>query len=143
MSGERIGVPAYSEKVCFDYTEFLAVSCKKRWSFIDAIYGVMPIFGMVVKSQTEPEKTPQERLTALALQVLSTQLSDETNIIRLIRLAEQQGITRLDIQLPYPLETAQLNEIKQKFPLSMALSQQGECLAVDISGIANNKLSAD
>ncbi|MFV8797962.1 hypothetical protein ACNSO8_04855 [Yersinia sp. LJYL362] len=133
MSGEHIGVPAHSEKVCFDYTEFLAASCKKRWSFIDAIYGVMPIFGMVVKSKTELEKTPQERLTALALQVLSTQLSDETNIIRLIRLAELQGITELDIQLPYPLETVQLGEIKQKFPLSMRLSQQGECLSVDIS----------
>ncbi|CNE18033.1 hypothetical protein [Yersinia kristensenii] len=137
MSGEHIGVPAHSEKVCFDYTEFLAVSCKKRWSFIDAIYGVMPIFGMVVKSQTELEKTPQERLTALALQVLSTQLSDETNIIRLIHLAEQQGITVLDIQLPYPLETSQLGEIIQKFPLSMRLSQKGECLSVDISGIDN------
>ncbi|MDA5544364.1 MULTISPECIES: hypothetical protein [Yersinia] len=134
MSGEHTGVPAHNEKVCFDYTEFLAVSCKKRWSFIDAIYGVMPIFGMVVKSQTASEKTPQERLTALALQVLSTQLSDETNIIRLIRLAEQQGITVLEIQLPYSLETAQLNEIKQKFPLSMRLSQMGECLSVDISG---------
>ncbi|WP_145531112.1 hypothetical protein [Yersinia kristensenii] len=137
MGGEHIGVPAHSEKVCFDYTEFLAVSCKKRWSFIDAIYGVMPIFGMVVKSQTELEKTPQERLTALALQVLSTQLSDETNIIRLIHLAEQQGITVLDIQLPYPLETSQLGEIIQKFPLSMRLSQKGECLSVDISGIEN------
>lgn len=137
MSGEHIGVPAHSEKVCFDYTEFLAASCKKRWSFIDAIYGVMPIFGMVVKSQTELEKTPQERLTALALQVLSTQLSDETNIVRLIRLAELQGITALDIQLPYALETAQLGEIKQKFPQSMGLSQKGECLSVDILGTDN------
>lgn len=137
MSGEPIGVPVHGEKVCFDYTEFLAASCKKRWGFIDAIYGVMPIFGMVVKSQTEPERTPQERLTALALQVLSTQLSDETNIIRLIRLAEQQGITELDIQLPYPLEAVQLDEIKQKFPLSMKISQQGECLSVGIVSPAN------
>ncbi|CNI03459.1 Uncharacterised protein [Yersinia frederiksenii] len=140
MNGEHIGVPAQSEKVCFDYTEFLAASCKKRWSFLDAIYGVMPIFGMVVKTQAELENTPQERLTALALQVLSTQLSDETNIIRLIKLAEQQGITALDIQLPYPLETAQLGEIKQRFPLSMGLSQKGECLSVDILGTENHEL---
>ena len=137
MSGEPISVRAHGEKVCFDYTEFLAASCKKRWGFIDAIYGVMPIFGMVVKSQTELERTPQERLTALALQVLSTQLSDETNIIRLIRLAEQQGITELGIQLPYPLEAVQLDEIKQKFPLSMKISQQGECLSVGIVSPAN------
>ncbi|CFQ27706.1 hypothetical protein [Yersinia bercovieri] len=134
MSGESTGASAQSEKICFDYTDFLAASCKKRWGFIDAIYGVMPIFGMVVKSKAELEKTPQERLTALALQVLSTQLSDETNIIRLIRLAEQQGITRLDIQLPYPLETTQLGMIKQKFPPTMGLSQQGECLSVDLAG---------
>lgn len=139
MSGEPISVLAHGEKVCFDYTEFLAASCKKRWGFIDAIYGVMPIFGMVVKSQTELERTPQERLTALALQVLSTQLSDETNIIRLIRLAEQQGITELDIQLPYPLEAVQLDEIKQKFPLSMKISQQGECLSVCIVSPASNE----
>lgn len=93
---------------------------------------------MVVKSKTELEKTPQERLTALALQVLSTQLSDETNIIRLIRLAEQQGITLLEVQLPYPLETAQLGMIKQKSPLTMGLSQKGECLFVDLSGVENH-----
>ncbi|CNB48534.1 hypothetical protein [Yersinia intermedia] len=139
MSGEHIGVPAHSEKVCFDYTVFLAASCKKRWSFIEAIYGVMPIFGMVVKSQTEMEKTPQERLNALALQVLSTQLSDQTNIVRLIRLAEQQGIALLDIQLPYPLETSQLGEIKQKLPESIKLNQQGECLSVDLAETASNK----
>ncbi|MFA3761124.1 hypothetical protein V1951_03465 [Yersinia sp. 2544 StPb PI] len=138
MSGEHIGAPAHSEKVCFNYTEFLAASCKKRWSFIDAIYGVMPIFGMVVKSQTESEKTPQERLKALALQVLSTQLNDQTNIVRLIRLAEQQGITVLDIQLPYPLDTDQLGEIKQKLPESIKLNQQGECLSVDLAGAANH-----
>ncbi|MDN0122850.1 hypothetical protein [Yersinia aleksiciae] len=138
MIGENTGASAHSEKICFDYTDFLAASCKKRWGFIDAIYGVMPIFGMVVKSKTELEKTPQERLTALALQVLSTQLSDETNIIRLIRLAEQQGITLLEVQLPYPLETAQLGMIKQKSPLTMGLSQKGECLFVDLSGVESH-----
>ncbi|OWF76528.1 hypothetical protein B4900_18995 [Yersinia rohdei] len=133
MSGEELSVPAHNEKVCFDYTEFLAVSCKKQWSFIEAIYGVMPIFGMVVRNPTEWEQTPQERLTELALQVLSTQLSDEINIIRLIQLAAQQGITALDIQLPYPLEVAELDEIKQKLLATMALSQQGECLSVTLS----------
>ena len=138
MSGENTSASVHSEKVCFDYTDFLAASCKKRWSFIDAIYGVMPIFGMVVRSKDALEKTPQERLTALALQVLSTQLSDETNIIRLIRLAEQQGIMLLDIQLPYPLETMQLGMIKQKFPPSMGLSQKDECLSVSLVEVENH-----
>lgn len=43
MSGEHVSAPQCSGKVCFDYTEFLAASCKKHWSFVDAIYGVMPI----------------------------------------------------------------------------------------------------
>lgn len=133
MSGEHISASPHGEKICFDYTKFLAASCKKRWSFADAIYGVMPIFGMVVKSQAELEKTPQAQLTALALQVLSTQLSDETNIIRLIKLVKQQGITALDIQLPYPLETTQLEAIQQKFPVDMKLNQKEECLSVDLS----------
>ncbi|ABS46776.1 MULTISPECIES: hypothetical protein [Yersinia pseudotuberculosis complex] len=138
MSGERVSAPQCSGKVCFDYTEFLAASCKKHWSFVDAIYGVMPIFGMVVKSQTELGRTPQAQLTALALQVLSTQLNDETNIIRLIKLAKQRGITVLDIQLPYPLEAAQLRTIKQKFPAEMALSQKDECLSVNLSQMPND-----
>ncbi len=93
---------------------------------------------MVVKSQTELERTPQAQLTALALQVLSTQLNDETNIIRLIKLAKQRGITVLDIQLPYPLEAAQLRTIKQKFPAEMALSQKDECLSVNLSQMPND-----
>ncbi|EKN6018195.1 hypothetical protein DVQ86_03740 [Yersinia enterocolitica] len=57
---------------------------------------------------------------------------------RLIHLAERQGITELDIQLPYPLENVQLDQIKQKFPSSIRLNQKGECLSVDISGTEHN-----
>ncbi|MFZ1872634.1 MAG: hypothetical protein WAU54_07640, partial [Chania sp.] len=72
---------ARSERVCFDYMDFLSTSCKKQWRFIDAIYGVMPIFGMVLKSGAAGSQTRNEQLKALALQVVSTQLSDEINII--------------------------------------------------------------
>ncbi|CAM3561128.1 MULTISPECIES: hypothetical protein [Yersinia] len=129
MSSERI----QRETICFDYMKFLSASCKKRWSFVDAIYGVMPIFGMVVKkSQTESEKNPQEQLTALALQVLSTQVSDETNMIRLIRLARQQGIQSLEVQLPYGLDIGQLAAISRQCSPQVALTLNGERLLVNL-----------
>ncbi|AJI93778.1 hypothetical protein BD65_369 [Yersinia ruckeri] len=132
MSSERM----QRETVCFDYMGFLSASCKKHWSFIDAIYGVMPIFGMVIKPQAELEQNPQAQLTALALQVLSTQVSDETNIIRLIRLAEQLGITSLDIQLPYGLEIEQLAVINQQCSMDISLFSAGERLLVQWTGVS-------
>lgn len=59
------------------------------------------------------EKYPHKKLYSLALQVLSTQVSDETNIIRFIKLSEKQKMKVLDIKLPYSLETKQLSVIKQ------------------------------
>lgn len=104
MSKPQFANAEQGEAFCFDYTDYLSASCKKRWSFIDAIYGVIPIFGMVTRKTAASSQTDQEKLKALALQVLSTQVNDETNIIRLITLAGQQGLTRFDIQLPYALE---------------------------------------
>ena len=97
MSDNRLVPDVRSEKASFDYMEYLSASCKKQWSFIDAIYGVLPFFGMVLRSRTSQEKSKQERLRSLALQVVSTQVSDETNIVRLIELAEQQGLYSVDI----------------------------------------------
>jgi len=104
---------AHYERVCFDYIDFLSASCKKQWCFIDAIYGVMPIFGMVLKSAASSSQTRSEQLKALALQVVSTQLSDEVNIIRLIDLAQQQQLSVFDIQLPYALKAEQLAAIEK------------------------------
>lgn len=47
----------------------------------------MPIFGMVAKSRVADSRSCQDQLKELALQVVSTQVSDEANIIRLIDLA--------------------------------------------------------
>ena len=134
MSGEQ---RVHDEKISFDYMHFLSVSCKKQWGFIDAIYGIMPIFGMVLKPLAE--NNPQKKLNALALQVLSTQVSDETNIIRLINLAEQQRMPALDIQLPYPLETKQLSVIKQQCPTHISFRQNGECLSVQLLPVTSGQ----
>ncbi|TKI08071.1 hypothetical protein [Martelella alba] len=134
MARYRLHAEAPDEKLCFDYTHYLSASCKKRWSFIDAIYGVMPIFGIVTKRPSAHTQTRQERFKALALQVLSTQVNDETNIIRLIALARRQGIGRIDIRLPYALENEQLGAIRREYGESLSLRQHDERLSIHLSG---------
>lgn len=141
MSKPQFANAEQGETFCFDYTDYLSASCKKRWSFIDAIYGVIPIFGMVTRKATASSQTDQEKLKALALQVLSTQVNDETNIIRLITLAGQQGLTRFDIQLPYALEGEQLAQIRQEVGPPLQLTQQDERLLIRLS-IPNAATSA-
>ncbi|WP_213989523.1 hypothetical protein [Sodalis sp. dw_96] len=136
MAKHQLDTGVQSENLCFDYTHFLSASCKKRWSFIDAIYGVMPIFGIVTKTPpVDPAQTHHEQLKTLALQVLSTQVNDETNIIRLIALAEQQGIHQFDIRLPYALERAQLSAIQHEFGDHLFLHQQDERLSIRLAPI--------
>ncbi|MGL9723148.1 hypothetical protein [Sodalis sp. (in: enterobacteria)] len=130
MSKPQFANAEQGETFCFDYTDYLSASCKKRWSFIDAIYGVIPIFGMVTRKAAASSQTDQGKLKALALQVLSTQVNDETNIIRLITLAGQQGLTRFDIQLPYALEGEQLAQIRQEVGPPLQLTQQDERLLI-------------
>jgi len=135
MADYQLRADAQTERLCFDYTSYLSASCKKRWSFIDAIYGVMPIFGIVTKTPPSNAHTRQEQLEALALQVLSTQVNDETNIIRLIALAEQEGLPSFDIRLPYALEASQLGAIEHEFGEHLQLRQQDERLLVRLTGL--------
>ena len=130
MSDKLLASAGLSERICFNYTDFLAASCKKRWSFVDAIYGVMPIFGMVTRNPVDSQRPPSERLKELALQIISTQVSDEINIARLITLAEQQHIVQFDILLPYPLSSDQLTAIHQEYRKPLSLSQQEERLTI-------------
>ncbi len=132
MADSRLVPDVRSETASFNYMEYLSASCKKQWSFLDAIYGVLPFFGMVLRSRTTHEKSNQDKLNALALQVVSTQVSDEINIVRLIELAQQQNIYSVDIHLPYGLTEEQLAAIHQECKHPLALSQNDEHLAVQI-----------
>ncbi|MBE5251680.1 hypothetical protein [Mixta mediterraneensis] len=134
MSDKELASAIYCDRICFNYTDFLSASCKKRWSFVDAIYGVLPIFGMVTRKSAHSLQASDEHLKELALQIISTQVSDEINIARLITLAEQQHISRFDIQLPYPLSGQQLDAIQQEYRKPLTLSQQGDLLCVSIPG---------
>lgn len=134
MSDNQLKSALCHDRICFNYSDFLSASCKKRWSFVDAIYGVMPIFGMVTrKSSTQRLQASPEQLKELALQIISTQVSDETNIARLITLAEQQLIEQFDIQLPYALLPEQLDAIYHEYRKPLRLTQQGDLLHIAIS----------
>ena len=132
MNSNHLASIARSEKICFDYMDFLSASCRKHWRFVDAIYGVMPIFGMVLKSRVTTSQTRKEQLKELALQVGATQVSDETNIVRLIDLAQQQGLAVFDIRLPYALEAQQLAAIQKECAEGFAITLVGERMTVAI-----------
>lgn len=130
MFDKELASAVYRDRICFNYSDFLSASCKKRWSFMDAIYGVLPIFGMVTRKSAHSLQASEDQLKELALQIISTQVSDEINIARLITLAEQQQICRFDIQLPYPLSDKQLEAIHEEYRKPVALTQQDDLLCV-------------
>lgn len=134
MNNNHLAFVARSERVCFDYTDFLSASCKKQWRFFDAIYGVMPIFGMVLKTRVADSRSRQDQLKELALQVVSTQVSDEVNIVRLIDLGRQQQLAVFDIQLPYPLALEQLAAIEKECAESVVVTQVGERITITAQG---------
>ncbi|KOC90237.1 hypothetical protein [Winslowiella iniecta] len=130
MSEKELASAGYSDRICFNYMDFLSASCKKRWSFVDAIYGVLPIFGMVTRNPDNHQPASSERLKELALQIISTQVSDEINIARLITLAEQQQINQLDILLPYTLSAQQLEAIQLEYRKPLNLIQHNDRLSI-------------
>lgn len=116
--------------MCFNYSSLLLACCKKKWRFVDAIYGVLPIFGVVTRKSAANQLKAAEYFKELSLQVISTQVSDEINIARMLVLAEQQNISRFDIQLPYPLSDQQLANIQLEYRKAVTLVQEDEYLRV-------------
>lgn len=137
MSDNKLAFAGCSDYICLNYIDFLAASCKKRWSFMDAIYGVIPIFGVVTRNSRDLPEIPSERLKALALQIISTQVSDEINIARLITLAEQQHIEQFDILLPYPLSDRQLDLVHQEYVKPLTLQQKDDRLTVNLPAFSH------
>ncbi|MCG7498798.1 transporter [Vibrio sp. Of7-15] len=123
-----------SDNVVFDYTAFLSASCKKQWTFSEAMKSFLPVFGVAWNAAVHSDLTPHERLWDKALKVLSTQVSDESNLIRLLRLARSEGIYDLEIQLPYALDDSQLTTIMSKSQTDICLdSLEGETLKVHLT----------
>ncbi|WED28156.1 transporter [Vibrio sp. DW001] len=95
----------------FDYTSFLGASCKKKWTFIEAIGFFSPIFGTVWKSNIDEARKPEDRLWDQAFNNLSAQSSDESNLISLVNLAKHEGIKELRLMMPYELDEIQIEKI--------------------------------
>ncbi|KGT88873.1 hypothetical protein NG99_20580 [Erwinia typographi] len=137
MSDKMLAAAGHNDYICLNYIDFLSASCKKRWSFMDAIYGVIPIFGVVTRNSRNLPEVPSERLKALALQIISTQVSDEINIARLITLAEQQRIEQFDILLPYPLSDRQLELVRHEYVKPLTLQQHDDRLTISIPAFSH------
>ncbi|MCP1065793.1 hypothetical protein M5G07_11115 [Serratia symbiotica] len=132
MNNSHLASIAHSEKICFDYMDFLSASRKKHWHFVYAVYGVMPIFGMVLKSRVTMSQTRNEQLKELVLQVVSTQVRDETNIVRLIELAAKLELVIFDIQLPYTLKVELLAVIQKECVQDTVITLKGERISITI-----------
>ena len=100
-----------SKIIDFDYSAFLVDSSKQKWTFSQALKSMIPTFGTVWNASVHDSTPTKERLRQEALQVLSSHISDESNMIRLIRLARIEGITDLQIKLPYVLDKDQIDSI--------------------------------
>lgn len=137
MSEDKLASAEYSDRICLNYIDFLSASCKKRWSFVDAIYGVIPFFGMITRKSATSLPSSSEPLKDLALQIISTQVSDEINIARLITLAQQQQIGQFDILMPYPLSESQLVAIRQEYARPLDLEQLDDRLSVMLPQLAH------
>ena len=92
---------------------------------------------MVTRQSASTPQANNDRLKELALQIISTQVSDEINLARLVTLAEQQQIAQFDILLPYALSDKQLAAIHQEYGKPLELSQQDERLTVLIPAVAH------
>ncbi|MBC7001652.1 hypothetical protein BIZ37_03690 [Photobacterium sp. BZF1] len=117
------------DNVVFDYTTFLSASCKQRVTLVDALKALIPAFEITWTSSMPHGMTDSEKLQLQALKVLSTNISDTNNLIRLLRLARAEHIDELMIKLPYALEEFQLVEIESKAACKMIkLDDEGEVL---------------
>jgi hypothetical protein len=113
-----------SNVIEFNYGSFLVDSSNQKWTFSQALKSIIPTFGTVWNASVH-DKTPlKERLRLEALNVLSAHINDESNIIRLIRLARIEGISDLRVMLPYSLDEEQINYILAN--THTTISQKGE-----------------
>lgn len=101
-------------QVEFDYTSFLGASCKKKWTFLEALSSVAPIFGEAWKESAKQVSEPADRLWNKALNAMSSRRSDESNLVALIKIARTENIASLKVVMPYSLELEQIEQIQDK-----------------------------
>lgn len=120
-----------NERIFFDYTAFLSKSCLLRLSLLDVLKTLIPSFDIMARSNKKDILSRSADLEKEALKVLSTNVSDTQNLIRLLRLAKNYNITQLIISLPYSLELPQLSIIEKKMKCTITLTDNdGEELLI-------------
>lgn len=119
-----------NSNVVFNYTSFLSASCKQQLTLVDALKALIPLFEVTRTSAIHDSGlSASEKLQQQALKVLSTNISDTNNLIRLLRLARAGHIDEIMIQLPYSLDESQLVEIEVKAACKIImLDEEGEVL---------------
>lgn len=110
----------------FDYTSFLGASCRKKWTLGEIFTSIAPIFASAWLSTVDDMREPEDRLWQQAFKTLSAQSSDETNLIRLFRLAKSEGIDELKLSMPYELDEKQLSIIVEHTQAKIHHSAQDE-----------------
>lgn len=93
--------------VVFDYTSFLGECSDHHWTFIE-------VFGLHWFGDDKQAKDVGQMLWESAMHKMSTQHSDEDNIIELIRLAKKLKIGRLKLIMPYELLVDQVQNIEDQ-----------------------------
>ncbi|MEZ8035251.1 transporter [Vibrio crassostreae] len=101
-------------RVEFDYTTFLGASCSKKWTFLEALTTIAPVFSTVWRDSIKELASPEDRLWQMALKSMSTRKSDESNIVTLLKLAKLEGINELKVVMPYSLEEEQIEYIESR-----------------------------
>ena len=110
----------------FDYTTFLGASSSKKWTFFEVFSSIAPIFSVAWNKSVQSVSLPEERLWHHAMNELSTEDSDERNLIRLFAIAKDEGIEELKLMMPYDLDSKQLENISKKAKARIHQSAQDE-----------------
>ena len=118
-------------RVEFDYTTFLGASCSKKWTFLEALTTIAPVFSTVWRDSIKELASPEDRLWQMALKSMSTRKSDESNIVTLLKLARLEGINELKVVMPYSLEEEQIEYIETRSHLVIA-ENSGEELTIKL-----------
>ncbi|MBD0786857.1 transporter [Vibrio sp. Y2-5] len=125
MSGNRMDKP---QRICavFDYTTFLGTSSSKKWTFSEALKSFAPVFGTVWNESVKERMSPEDRLWEIALKRLSSNHSDESNLIELVKLAKREGIEEIKLVMPYALDEQQLESIQSHCEAHIKAGKQDE-----------------
>ncbi|UPQ89002.1 transporter [Vibrio sinaloensis] len=114
--------------VVFDYTSFLGASCSKKWTFLEAMSTFAPIFSLAWKNTIKESTNVEDRLWQQAMNSLSANRSDESNILTLLELARFEGVEELKLVMPYELDSEQLERMRSKSGVMISPLTQDELI---------------